>query len=70
MRILDYTERTAENAQKSSEKHECKCGSKFVSIENFNALQREFESLRNELRNMKEKQIAKDMTFSEVNHVE
>jgi hypothetical protein len=67
MRILDYTERTADNAPKSSEKHECKCGSKFVSIESFNALQREFEALRNELRNMKEKQIAKDMTFSEVN---
>jgi hypothetical protein len=67
MRILDYTERTADNATKSSEKHECKCGSKFVSIESFNALQRDFEALRNELRNMKEKQITKDMTFSEVN---
>ena len=67
MRILDYTERTADNAPKSSDKHECKCGSKFVSIESFNALQREFEALRNELRNMKEKQITKDMTFSEVN---
>jgi hypothetical protein len=67
MRILDYTERTADNATKSSEKHECKCGSKFVSIDSFNALQRDFEALRNELRNMKEKQITKDMTFSEVN---
>lgn len=67
MRILDYTERTADNAPKSSDKHECKCGSKFVSIESFNALQREFEALRSELRNMKEKQITKDMTFSEVN---
>lgn len=70
MRILDYTERTADNAQKSSEKHECKCGSKFVSIESFNALQRDFEALRNELRNMKEKQTTKDMTFSEVNYGE
>ncbi|MEE1138190.1 MAG: hypothetical protein U0M02_06905 [Acutalibacteraceae bacterium] len=67
MRILDYTERTADNAPKSSDKHECKCGSKFVSIESFNALQSDFEALRNELRNMKEKQITKDMTFSEVN---
>lgn len=70
MRILDYTERTADNAPKSSEKHECKCGSKFVSIESFNALQRDFEALRNELRNMKEKQATKDMTFSEVNYGE
>jgi hypothetical protein len=70
MRILDYTERTVDNAPKSSEKHECKCGSKFVSIESFNALQRDFEALRNELIRMKEKQITKDMTFSEVNHVE
>lgn len=67
MRILDYTERTADSAPKSSEKHECKCGSKFVSIESFNALQREFEALRNELINIKEKQNAKEMTFSEVN---
>lgn len=67
MRVLDYKERTADNAPKSSDKHECKCGSKFVSIESFNALQRDFEALRNELKNMKEKQITKDMTFSEVN---
>lgn len=68
MRILDYRERTAENSHKSSDKHECQCGSKFVSIENFNALQRDFESLRSEFQAIKEKQVAqmKEYTDSEV----
>ena len=70
MRILDYLERTAENSHKSSDKHECQCGSKFVSIDNFNALQRDFEALRSELQAIKEKQLAqmKEYTVSEVNN--
>lgn len=70
MRILDYQERTAENNHKSNDKHECQCGSKFVSIDNFNALQRDFESLKSELQAIKEKQIAqmKDFPDSEVNN--
>lgn len=58
-RVLDYKERTADNAQKTPEKHECKCGSKFVSKEDFKALQSEFEALRNELDELKAKSKAK-----------
>lgn len=67
MRILDYQERTPDNSHKSSDKHECQCGSKFVSIDNFNALQRDFEALRSELQAIKEKQLAqmKEYTDSE-----
>lgn len=70
MRILDYQERTPDNSHKSSDKHECQCGSKFVSIDNFNALQRDFEALRSELQAIKEKQLAqmKEYTVSEVNN--
>ena len=68
MRILDYQERTHDNSHKSSDKHECQCGSKFVSIEIFNALQRDFEALRSEFQAIKEKQVAqmKEYTDSEV----
>lgn len=59
MRILDYTERTTDNTPKTPDKHECKCGSKFVSQETFEALQSEFEVLRNELDELKAKQKAK-----------
>ena len=55
MRIHDYTERTADNAPKDSQKHECQCGSKFVSKETFEALQKEFEALRGELEELKAK---------------
>ena len=59
MRILDYKERTADNAPKTPDKHECKCGNKFVSKEDFQALQSEFETLRGELEALKEKPKAK-----------
>ncbi len=59
MRILDYTERTADNAHKTPVEHECKCGSKFVSIDRFDALQSEFEALRSELEELKAKPKAK-----------
>lgn len=58
-RVLDYKERTADNAPKTPDKHECKCGSKFVSKEDFKALQREFEALREELEELKAKPKAK-----------
>lgn len=60
MRILDYTERTADNAQKAPVKHECKCSKEFVSIDKFNELQNEFEVLRGELKELKEKPKAKN----------
>ena len=55
MRILDYTERTADNAPKTPEKHECQCGKDFVRIEAFEALQGEITALRNELEEIKSK---------------
>lgn len=58
-RVLDYKERTADNAPKTPEKHECLCGSKFVSKEDFRALQSEFEALRSELEELKAKPKAK-----------
>lgn len=59
MRILDYTERTADNAPKTPEKHVCQCGKDFVRIDTFKALQSEFEVLRSELDELKAKPKAK-----------
>lgn len=59
MRVLEYKERTVENGSKKPAEHECKCGSKFVSKEDFNALQSEFEALRSEWETLKEKPKAK-----------
>jgi hypothetical protein len=55
MRILDYVERMPENAQKQSEKHECKCGKDFVHIDVFERLQGEFEAMKGELERLKER---------------
>lgn len=59
MRVLDYKERTVDNAPKTPEKHECKCGDKFVLKNDFQALQSEFEALRSELEELKAKPKAK-----------
>lgn len=59
MRILDYVERTPENTSKTPEKHDCKCGKDFVSVDRFNALQSDLEALRNELEELKAKPKAK-----------
>lgn len=59
MRVLDYTERTAENAPKTPQKHECQCGKDFVRKDAFEALQSEFEALRDELEQLKAKPKAK-----------
>jgi hypothetical protein len=59
MRILDYTERTADNAPKTPEKHVCQCGKDFVRIEVFERLQSDFEALRSELEELKAKPKAK-----------
>lgn len=45
MRILDYTERTADDGSKTSEKHVCECGKEFVKIKDFEALQDRFDEL-------------------------
>lgn len=58
-RVLDYKERTSDNASKTPVEHECKCGSKFVSIDKFNALESKFDELRSELEALQEKPKAK-----------
>ena len=59
MRVLDYKERTAENAPKTPVEHKCTCGDKFVLKKDFQALQIEFEALRSELEELKAKHKAK-----------
>ena len=56
-KLTDFED--ADNAPKAPEKHECKCGSKFASKEDFKALQSEFEALRSELDELKAKPKAK-----------
>lgn len=54
-RVLDYKERTADNAPKADRKHECQCGKDFVRKDTFEALQKEFEALRSEWEELKAK---------------
>lgn len=54
-RVLDYKERTADNAEKTPVEHKCQCGDKFVLKKDFQALQSEFETLRGELEELKAK---------------
>ena len=58
-RVLDYKERTADNAPKTSAEHKCTCGDNFVLKKDFQALQSEFEALRSEWEALKEKPKAK-----------
>lgn len=58
-RVLDYKERTADNASKTPIEHKCTCGDKFVLKKDFQALQDEFEALRSELEELKSKPKAK-----------
>ena len=59
MRILDYVERTADNAPKTAHNHNCQCGKDFVKVEAFERLQSDFEALRSELEELKVKPKAK-----------
>ena len=59
MRVLDYKERTPDNAPKTPVEHKCTCGDKFVLKKDFEALQSGFEALRSELEEFKAKQKAK-----------
>ncbi|MBQ5317498.1 MAG: hypothetical protein J6K17_00195 [Oscillospiraceae bacterium] len=58
-RVLDYKERTADNAPKTPVEHKCTCGDKFVLKKDFQALQSEFEAMREELEELKAKPKAK-----------
>lgn len=55
MRILDFNERTADNAPKTAAEHKCECGSKFVPKEDFSALQAKFEALQREFEEFRSK---------------
>jgi hypothetical protein len=49
MRVLDFTERNADvsnSLENSPKKHECKCGDKFVTKEEFDALKGKFYVLQ------------------------
>ena len=58
-RVLDYKERTADNAPKTSVEHKCSCGDKFVLKNDFQVLQSKLEALRSELEELKTKPKAK-----------
>lgn len=55
MRILDFNERTADNAPKTSSEHKCECGGEFVPKEDFKALETKFEALQKEFDEFKAK---------------
>ena len=57
IRILDFEERT--EATETPQKHVCKCGDKFATIDSVNALQGKIEALENELEELKAKPKAK-----------
>lgn len=59
MRILDYVERTSDNASKTAYNHDCQCGKDFVKVEAFERLQGDFDALRSELDELKAKQKVK-----------
>ena len=58
-RVLDYKERTADNAPKTPTEHKCTCGDKFVLKKDFQTLQNDLEALRSELEELKAKPKAK-----------
>lgn len=58
-RVLDYKERTPDNAPKTPEKHACQCGDNFVSKKDFDALESKFEALQSELDELKAKPKSK-----------
>lgn len=58
-RVLDYKERTPDNAPKTPEKHVCQCGDNFVSKKDFSVLESKFEALQSELDELKAKPKSK-----------
>jgi hypothetical protein len=55
MRVLDFSERATENAQKSPVEHKCTCGDKFVLKKDFQALESEFKALQGAIEELKGK---------------
>ena len=58
-RVLEYKERIADNASKTPQKHECKCGGMFVSKKDFEELQAKFEGIESELEELRTKSKTK-----------
>lgn len=58
MRVLDFTER-AVNGSKTPENHICKCGDKFVTKEEFSALQGKYDEITAIVEELKAKQTKK-----------
>ena len=58
-RVLDYKERTPDNAPKTPDNHVCKCGDNFVSKKDFNALESKIKALQDELDELKAKPKSK-----------
>ena len=58
-RVLDYNDRMADTAPKTSTEHKCTCGDKFVLKKDFQVLKSDFEALRSELEELKAKPKAK-----------
>ncbi len=54
MRILDFTERTA-NSPKAPEEHHCKCGDKFISKEELNATEGKIQEIMCRLSDIEDK---------------
>lgn len=55
MRILDFSERSADTAQKSPTEHKCECGDRFTPIDDFKALETKFDTLQKEFDDFKAK---------------
>lgn len=56
MRTLDFTERTAQAHQRAQERT-CECGSKFVPLDDFKALQSDVESLRGKVEALQSRKV-------------
>lgn len=66
MRILDFSERTADNTPKTSIDHVCECHGKYVTIDAFNSLQERFDALKRELEEMQTSKAVKTKKTLEV----
>ena len=59
MRVLDFVERTP-NTTKTASEHTCKCGDRFVKVEDFKALEGKFEALQAKIDNINVKEAEKN----------
>ena len=64
IRVLDFTERTA-NAPKTPEKHDCKCGDKFATKEQLNALEGKISEITAIVDELKAKPVKKTTKVSD-----